>query len=223
MIKAIKEFNAERKQNQFYKSLFHRYKQFTMIPESIFYGNLRLINRFKNVQGHFAECGVWRGGMSAAAAELLGDGRKYYLFDSFEGLPEVKEIDGASASAWQSNKESEYYFDNCRAEIDFAQSAMKLTGMKNYELVKGWFADTLKNYSFDSQIAVLRLDGDWYESTMDCLKYLYAKVAPGGLIILDDYYTWDGCSRALHDFLSQGKLTERIQEFSPGICYLVKR
>jgi len=57
---------------------------------------------------------------------------------------------------------------------------------------------------------------------MDCLTAFYPQLVQGGIIIMDDYYTWDGCSRALHDYLSSHKLADRIEQFH-GICYLVKR
>ena len=98
---------------------------------------------------------------------------------------------------------------------------MKLAGANCFELVKGWFVDTLPEYRSGEPIALLRLDADWYESTMVCLENLFDRVIPGGLIIIDDYYIWDGCSRALHDFMSKRSALERIQSFN-GVCYLIK-
>jgi O-methyltransferase len=72
----------------------------------------------------------------------------------------------------------------------------------------------------DGGIALLRLDGDWYESTMACLDALYDRVVPGGLVIIDDYYTWDGCARAVHDFLSRRGVSARIRQWANAICYL---
>jgi hypothetical protein len=66
------------------------------------------------------------------------------------------------------------------------------------------------------------LDGDWYDSTMDCLANLFNKVNKGGIIIVDDYYVWDGCSRAVHDYLSKNNLTEKIRQSEAGICYIIK-
>lgn len=205
-----------------YQRLYHKYKEFTMIPEDIFVGNLSLCEKFKNVEGCVAECGVWKGGMIAAVAEFLGNDRNYFLFDSFEGLPEAKEIDGSAAVAWQADKESPYYFDNCRADATFAERAMQMSGARSYRVIKGWFSASLPNFRFDEAIAILRLDSDWYASTMDCLDNLYGKVSKGGLIIIDDYYAWDGCSRAVHDFLSKNKIPARIRQSESGICYIIK-
>ena len=99
---------------------------------------------------------------------------------------------------------------------------MKISGVQNYEIIKGWFSETLPKFHINEEIAILRLDADWYESTMQCLKFLYPKVAKGGLIILDDYYTWDGCSRAVHDYLSAYSLANRIYQLEDGNCYIIK-
>ena len=158
--------------------------------------NLRVARMYASeIGGDVVECGVWRGGMSAGLARVLGNNRKYYLFDSFEGLPAAKDIDGADAIQWQEDTKSVGYYDNCKAEIGFAEAAMQKTGVR-FELIKGWFSDTLPKFTVPGPIALLRLDGDWYESTIDCLTHLYPKVAQKGVIIIDDYFTWEGCSQS---------------------------
>lgn len=199
-----------------------KYSSYTMIPRMAFLGNLLLAHRFSAVPGCVVECGVWRGGMTAAMAEVLGSHRHYYLFDSFEGLPEAKEIDGPAAKAWQKNNQSTNYFDNCTAEIGFAEAAMAKSPAVDVTIRKGWFSDTLKHFAPEESIAILRLDADWYDSTMECLTYLYRYVATGGVVIIDDYYTWDGCSKAVHDFLSCNKVVDRIRQNELGVCYIVK-
>ena len=138
-----------------------------------------------------------------------------------QGLPAAKEIDGAAAIRWQGDKGSATYYDNCKAEIGFAQTAMKKSGA-SFELVKGWFAKTLPKFVAPKPIALLRLDGDWYESTMVCLTDLYPKVATSGVIIIDDYFTWEGCSKAVHDYLSSIKSASRIHSSPGGVCYIIK-
>ena len=71
-------------------------------------------------------------------------------------------------------------------------------------------------------IAVLRLDGDWYGSTMTCLEHLFDKVLPGGIVLMDDYYAWEGCSKAVHDFLSARSATEQIRSASEQLAFLTK-
>jgi hypothetical protein len=205
-----------------YKKIFDKYRDYTMIHEGLYHENLRIIEeKVLDLPGDVVECGVWRGGMSAGIAEVLGVGRNYHLFDSFEGLPDAKEIDGKGAKEYQENKDSEFYFDNCTAEIQFAEKAMSQTGV-SYKLIKGWFNETLKRVE-PLNIALLRLDGDWYDSTMDCLVNLYPYVVENGLIIIDDYYQWDGCSRAVHDYLSSIKSISRISDSTYGVCYIIKK
>jgi O-methyltransferase len=195
-----------------------------MIPFENFAANLELCEKFKDTKGCVVECGVWRGGMSAAMTEVLGNKRTYYLFDSFEGLPDAKEIDGKAALKWQKDKTAPNYFNNCAAEIEYAQKAMSLSKAGRVEIVKGWFNETLAVAVIDEPIAVLRLDGDWYDSTMDCMENLYPKVVEGGLVLMDDYYFWDGFSKAIHDYLSKNKLPVRINQWSnSNLYYVVKK
>jgi O-methyltransferase len=205
---------------QWRSNIHLQFKDFTMIVSGIFAANLAIAEEARSVPGCVVECGVWRGGMTAGLVAVLGKDRKYYLLDSFEGLPPAQPIDGPAAIAWQQNTSAPEYFDNCSAGPEFAQTAMMKAGAKRFELVRGFFNDTLP--TFDPEpIALLRLDGDWYDSTIECLNHLFDRVVPGGIIILDDYYTWDGCARALHDFLSSNKAVERIQSRG-GVCFLKK-
>lgn len=192
-----------------------------MIPRPMFIDNLRVVSMAFHVPGCVVECGVWKGGMSAGIAAVLGPRRTYYLFDSFEGLPPAQPIDGASAIAWQNAPDKPGYYDNCSAGEEHARRAMKAARAQTVHIVKGWFNDTIPSFSPKEPIAVLRLDGDWYESTMVCLDHLFDKVSPGGVIILDDYYSWDGCSKATHDFLSRRSAVERIRALG-SVCYLIK-
>jgi O-methyltransferase len=202
--------------------LYRKYRAYTMASRDSFWRNMVVVDGRRHVRGCIVECGVWRGGMSAGMAEVLGPDREYFLFDSFEGLPPATELDGEYARDWQKDTQGATYFDNCRAPIEFADQAMKLSGASSYRLVKGWFENTLPPFEPPSPIAVLRLDGDWYESTMTALESLFKYLARDGIVILDDYHTWDGCSRAVHDFLSRHQLTARISQ-KYGVCILEPR
>jgi O-methyltransferase len=217
---AIKTKERNRKN----KVIFNRFSEFTMIPKQFYLGNLELAYKVKGINGAIVECGVWRGGMIAGAASILGKERDYYLFDSFEGLPKASEIDGVDANNWQLDTKSEGYFNNCKAEIEFANKAMSMVNLNenNIHIIKGWFNESLANGNYNFPIAMLRLDGDWYESTITCLQYLFSNVVPGGLIIIDDYYTWEGCAKAVHDYLSKNGRPERIYQYNNSIAYLIK-
>jgi O-methyltransferase len=209
------------RKNLQYQQIYHRFRNFTMIPQATYLANLHLASSVNAVPGCIVECGVWRGGMSAGMAAVLGSSRDYILFDSFEGLPAAEDIDGQDALNWQSDKTSPTYFGNCTADESFAQDAMALAGISNPCIIKGWFEATVPNAVIPSPIALLRLDGDWYKSTMTCLTHFVPSVAPGGLIIIDDYYTWDGCCRAVHDYLSDHDCSERINSHN-GVCFIRK-
>jgi O-methyltransferase len=86
----------------------------------------------------------------------------------------------------------------------------------------GFFENTFQTFD-PPPIAVLRLDADWYDSTMACLNKLWNHVLPGGLILIDDYYTWDGCARAVHEFLASTKAAERIRQGRiAGVAFIKK-
>ena len=205
-----------------YSRLHAKYREFTMAPASYFWRNLLIVDERRHLGGCVVECGVWRGGMSAGMAEVLGPDREYFLFDSFEGLPPATAIDGAPAIVWQQDTEGASYYDNCRATADFAERAMRLANVPNYKIIKGWFDETLRGFVPPCPIAILRLDGDWYESTMTALEALFKFLAPGGIVIVDDYYAWDGCSRAIHEYLSRHRSTARITQ-KYGVCVLEPR
>lgn len=99
---------------------------------------------------------------------------------------------------------------------------MEISGVNNFLITKGWFKDTLPLFRDKDRIALLRLDGDWYESIFDSLKYLYPLINKGGVIIVDDYYVWDGCAKAVHDYLAMNKLTDRIYSTTNNVTYIIK-
>jgi O-methyltransferase len=197
-----------------------RYRDFSMLHPSTYIINLMLYENLAPAVGCVVECGAWRGGMSAGIADVLPR-RVHYLFDSFEGLPPPRgEVDGERAIDY-ARGEGPQYLDNCRAEKSKADEAMRMSAAKEYHLMAGWFNETLKHFKPPEPIAVLRLDGDWYDSTMESLTALFPYVMPSGLILIDDYYDWDGCARAIHDYLSREHCVEWIHNFR-SVCYLVK-
>jgi hypothetical protein len=222
IINALRLVRSRKDEQRARDEIYAKYRDRTMVPRVSFDSNLSVVQTVKPVQGCVVECGVWKGGMSGAIAEVLGAGRTYYLFDSFEGLPEAQSIDGEAAAKWQADKSGAYYFDNCSASQEEALDTMKRSPAARVVPVKGWFEATVPEFVLNERIALLRLDGDWYESTMICLKKFFPLMVEGGKIIIDDYYTWDGCSRAVHDYLSEVKATERIMMTPEGVAYLTK-
>lgn len=200
--------------------LYNKYSSFSMIPKQNYIENLKLVLPYKHSTGDVIECGVWKGGMIAGMAELLGSSHHYHLFDSFEGLPLAKEIDGKTAIEWQSDTNSSNFFDNCRADEKQATQLLANIGVP-FSIHKGWFNDTFLDFVPNNPIDILRLDADWYDSTILCLRNFFPYVRKGGIILIDDYYTWDGCSRAVHDYLSEEKSEARIYS-GCGFAFLIK-
>lgn len=181
----------------------------------------------RGIEGDIVECGVWRGGCSIAMAIAqrfaFGSVRKrVHLFDSFQGLPKASIKDGPKAAAWQADTASPLYFDNCKASVRQLRRALNRHGIeRDCTIWEGMFDDTLR--SFKEPIALLRLDCDWYYSMLTCLNYLMPRVSVGGIVIIDDYYAWEGCARALHDYLSQQDLPYRIKSApDAGSAYFMK-
>lgn len=151
----------------------------------------------RNVPGDLVETGVWKGGVTIFMRALLkvhGDEeRLIWAADSFDGLPVPKDKDdGADLSDVAELKISLERVQDHFRRFNLLDDRVRF--------LKGWFADTLPTAPIKA-ISVLRLDGDLYSSTMDALQSLYAKVSPGGYVIVDDYYSWESCKRAVHDFL----------------------
>ena len=155
-----------------------------MFPYSI-RGRLQLRARLREVRlrlyAAIVECGCWKGGMSAALIEIGGFQRDYYFFDSFEGLPPAKAIDGRAALAWYADTASPSYRDNCTASIDDFRRTVRRTGRPEFRIhvFKGFFEQTFPSFT-PPPIAVLRLDADWYDSTMECLRKFWDFVLSGG-------------------------------------------
>ena len=99
---------------------------------------------------------------------------------------------------------------------------MRIAGHTKFQLHKGWFNETLRSFE-STPISILRLDGDWYESIKFCLVKLFPLVSSGGLVIIDDYYTWDGCSKAVHDYLAETKCNSRVRQWNNQVAYIIKK
>ena len=174
-----------------------------------------------NVDGDFIETGVWRGGtcilMRAVLAAYGIENRKVYVADSFEGLPKP------SAEKYPADKGDRHYR---RSELAISKEEVESNfakyGLLDDQVVflQGWFKDTLPKAPIE-KLAILRLDGDMYESTIDALNNLYFKLSPGGFCIIDDYFL-EGCRKAVDDFRSENGISEQIETIDWGAVYWVK-
>ncbi|HDR7961424.1 MULTISPECIES: TylF/MycF family methyltransferase [Bacillus] len=163
----------------------------------------------ENIEGDFIETGVWRGGSCIfmngfLQANNITD-RTVWVADSFEGLP--------APNLEQYPKDYGDYlhtFDYLRVSLETVQENFRKYDLLNDQVkfLKGWFKDTLPSAPVE-KIAIARLDGDMYESTMDSLVNLYDKVSTGGYIIIDDYGLVT-CAEAVTDFRNERNLQAPI-------------
>jgi O-methyltransferase len=165
----------------------------------------------EGVRGDFAETGVWRGGttilMRAVLAALGDPDRRVWVADSFRGLP-VPDGDRYPADAgidWSGVGVLQVDADAVRA--NFARYGLLDDRVR---FLEGWFRDTLPKAPID-RLAVLRLDGDLYESTMDALVALEPKVSAGGFVVVDDYGGWEPCRAAVDDYRRDRGITDPMQ------------
>jgi O-methyltransferase len=183
------------------------------------------------VVGSFVECGVWRGGSAGLMGKVIQNraaGRDLHLFDSFQGLPEPTPIDGSDASVYSGDRASGQLAPIGQCVADYQSVRNYLTEelglpatMIHFHV--GWFQDTVpKDSTTLGPIAVLRLDGDWYESTRICLEHLYPLISPGGIVILDDYYYWEGCSKATDEYRVQMHIDAPLKRIDATACYWKK-
>ncbi len=165
----------------------------------------------RGVPGHLIETGVWRGGatifMRAILAAYGVRDRKVFVADSFEGLPPP------NAELYPADAGDKHHEQQALAiSLEQVQRHFDLYGLLDDQVhfLKGWFKDTLPTAPID-QLAVARLDGDMYESTMDGLNALYAKLSSGGYLIVDDYGAVPACKQAVEDFRLKHGITEPIE------------
>lgn len=155
--------------------------------------------RTEGLQGDFIECGVWRGGGCIfMAGYLLAHGmadRKVFVADSFQGLPRSTHANDLDVDL------SKEKAPELAVSLDTVRGNFTIYGLDrpNVVFLKGWFKDTLLGVPTD-RIALLRMDGDLYESTMDTLLALYDRVVSGGGVIVDDYNAVPACRQAVADF-----------------------
>jgi O-methyltransferase len=172
---------------------------------------LRYIDR-AGVPGEIVESGVWRGGsMQAAALTLLGCGdteRELHLFDTFEGMPppsdsDVRLKDGRTATELMDGSDRDKRIWAI-ASLDDVKQGMAETGYPSEKIFyhQGRVEETIPGEA-PEQIALLRLDTDWYESTRHELNHLYDRLSPGGVLIIDDYLYWEGSRRATDEWLDE--------------------
>ena len=173
-----------------------------------------------NVPGDLIETGVWRGGaaifMRALLAAWGAADRAVWVADSFAGMPVP------NAEKYPADKELNLtHLDSLVVSLEQVRRNFERHGLLDDQVkfLKGWFKDTLPEAPIE-RLAILRLDGDLYESTSDSLTHLYPKVSPGGCVIIDDYWV-PACRQAVADYRTAHRIADEIQKIdSHGVFWI---
>ncbi len=166
----------------------------------------------EGVPGDVLEAGTWRGGaaiLMRAALEAYGDRQRLvWVADSFQGVPrpDAERYPADAGDTFWTWSELAVPLEEVKA--NFARYGLLDDRVR---FLPGWFKDTLPAAPID-RLAVLRVDGDLYESTMDALHPLYDKVSPGGFVIVDDYGCVAGCRQAVDEFRAEHRIEEPLTE-----------
>ena len=182
----------------------------------------RLVNTLKsckyavenNIPGDFVECGVWRGGHGILAKKIferMGSNKKVWMYDTFEGMAEPTEFDVnartkemATVKYYQTKTDT--HVDWCYASLEDVKKCVQLAGINinAVTFIKGDVCETLTDPSNrPTQISVLRLDTDWYQSTKTELHWLYPVLSNNGVLIIDDYGHWQGSRKAVDEYFAK--------------------
>jgi O-methyltransferase len=202
----------------FQKSLLRKVRPYTMTSDervAVLESAVRHVAL--NYPGDFVECGVAKGGsMMAIASTLLELGirdRDLYLYDTFEGMPEPDDFDlgrfGERAHrSWRRRHDTSGQSTWINHGIDEVRRNLALTGYPEARMhfVKGKVEETLPASAPPGAIGLLRLDTDWHASTKAELDHLYPRLVRGGVLIVDDYFRWQGARKATDEYLRRHEI-----------------
>ncbi len=202
--------NADIREDKEFLAIYRKIEKFTLVPFERCYALYQSVNYIikNNIEGDFVECGVWKGGSCMLVAyTLLQAGvtnRNIYLYDTFAGMTKPGEQDGKEEKEeWSRGIVSDSMNMMSYAPMGEVKANMSATGYpsSNIVMIKGRVEDTIPETA-PSKIVLLRLDTDWYASTLHELKHLYPLVADKGILIIDDYGSWQGSRKAVDEYFS---------------------
>lgn len=217
--KIVIQIPIDMKEGEF-QELYDLCRPFTMTSTERMYSLYKAVNYIlqNNISGDFVECGVWKGGSALFIAKMLADknvtDRKVILYDTFEGMSEPtendKDIAGEAATTLLQNTSIEIQDSIwCYSSFEEVKQNLSLSGLteENIIMIKGKVENTIPTQLPTKLISLLRLDTDWYESTKHELNHLYPLLNNNGVLIIDDYGHWDGCRKAVDEYVSANKLS----------------
>ena len=176
------------------------------------------------IPGALVECGVWRGGNLIVMGETLrtrgATGRQVVGFDTFEGMTEPTDRDVSRDGEFARDLAPDGPW--CQAGIEDVRSILKAHTLDNaIDLVPGRVEDTIPRAA-PGEIALLRLDTDWYDSTMHELEHLYPRLSHGGVLIIDDYGYWQGQRQAVDEYFTRERPRPLLMRIDHGARIAVK-
>ncbi|QEC52073.1 macrocin-O-methyltransferase TylF [Anseongella ginsenosidimutans] len=197
------------------RGIIEKVKPYTMtLPERLFanYEAVNYITR-NGIEGAITECGVWRGGSTMTMLHTLlnrqDTRREIFMYDTFDGMSEPGEEDKAysgdpAALLLKNSDKHDPRSVWCYASLEDVQRNVLSTGypQERIHFVKGKVEDTIPA-TIPEKIAILRLDTDWYESTLHELEHLYPRLQPGGVLLIDDYGHWEGARKAVDEYIRE--------------------
>lgn len=196
--------------------IWQRVKSETMTSFLNFWFLLKSVDYLINnkIQGSYVECGVWRGGSSMAMAMRLVQHNSLhvdlYLFDTYSGMSAPSSIDieahSGKAASDLMKKADDDALVLAYAPLELVRKNMDETNYPQNKIhyIEGDVVETLATAEIQD-IALLRLDTDWYESTLAELGYLLPRLVKGGICILDDYGHWEGSKKAVDEFFENSE------------------
>lgn len=177
--------------------IYNKVKAYSMVSKERLYATYQAVKfvEANNIPGDLVECGVWKGGNTMLMAlALQSTNRTIYLYDTFEGMPKPGDYD-----LGMDGKKPKWKKKWCYSPIGEVVKNMESTNYPKIKCVPGKVEETIPDI-VPNKIAVLRLDTDWYESTMHELIHLYPLVATKGIVIFDDYGYWQGQKKAVDEY-----------------------
>lgn len=209
-------------------SILDECKPFTMVSPDRSFALYKAVNylSINDIQGDFVECGVWKGGQAMIMAHTLlqaGDKkRRIWLYDTYTGMSKPAECDTSiltgekALSIWERNNEQDHN-KWCYASLEEVSENLAATGYPKDNLiyVRGKVEDTIPNQA-PKEIALLRLDTDWYESTRHELNHLFPRLVKGGVLIIDDYGSWEGSRSAVDEYILKRREKVMLMRIGTG-------
>lgn len=201
-----------------FKSIYIKSKKYTMTSIERMFALYKAIKYIEenNIEGDIVECGVWKGGSSMLSAltllESKSSNRELYLYDTYTGMSEptkkdVRNSDNSKAFSRWKDSQTNKYNKLCYSPIDEVQNNLFSTEYPRNKLIfiKGKVEDTIPQ-KIPKEIALLRLDTDWYESTYHEMTHLFPRLVSGGVLIIDDYGHWKGAREAIDQYIKENNI-----------------